>query len=233
MSTIISRLRQIQRILSASRRLPWVEVPKPGPRTTVLYQRSPPWWAKWAHAIIAVDVMLMTSIVEYTWDFGGFFRQARDDETSEKEPAETESLPLKIIGNIQEKSAAKKVFFSGFYVLSGVIFGAGILASRSRILRKVTAYKAGPRGETTLYLQTAAHPRNIGHPFPSYACSLKNGDMPSRLLVVVQGHGGWTMLVNGANVPNQNPKIGENPRHAVIRAWRDGGGWIEPSANAK
>ncbi len=59
MSAITSRLLQIQRILSASRRIPWVEVPRPGPKTTVLYQRTPPWWARWAHLIIAVDVMLM------------------------------------------------------------------------------------------------------------------------------------------------------------------------------
>ena len=250
MSAITSRLLQIQRILSASRRIPWVEVPRPGPKTTVLYQRTPPWWARWAHLIIAVDVMLMfvsyssccmhfltsvyrTSIVEYTWDFGGYFREVRAVETSEKDPEEKESLPFQIIENIQEKSAAKKIFFSGFYVLSGVIFGAGILASRSRILRKVTAYKAGPRGDTTFYLQTAAHPRNIGHPFPSYACSLKLGDMPSRLLVVVQGYGGWTMLTQGANVPSQSLKIEESPRTAVIRAWRDAGGWIEPSSSEK
>lgn len=60
-----------------------------------------------------------------------------------------------------------------------------------------------------------------------------NGDIPSRLLIVVQGHGGWTMLVKGAKLPSQNPQIGEHPRSAVIRAWRDAGGWIEPSANAK
>lgn len=173
------------------------------------------------------------SIIEYTWDIGGFLRRAGTARI-DSEPA-LDTLPFQIFANIQEKSLFKKTIFSGLYFVSGVTFAGALLAWRARILRAVIFHKGNTKTKIPpkFYLQTASHPGDNAIAFSQKECSLVKGDMNSKLLLRVQGHGAWSLTTSGAYIhrkENEATKIDESSRTALIRAWRNAGGHITPSS---
>ncbi|KAF9484629.1 hypothetical protein BDN70DRAFT_849185 [Pholiota conissans] len=232
------RIAEVVGLIRGSRTLKWVPIPPVRPdapsAVTVIYEKSPPLWAKWAHVIVALDVMMVTSIIEYTWNISGASHPSKPVPQDQSQPAEqcveAETVPQHLAEHLQLQPVWKKTIFSGMFVLSGAMFGAAILASRSRVLRALTFSRGGTGAKRpgTLYLQTASHTKGFGIALPVEKCSIISGQAPSRLLIKVTGMGVWQLDLNEATINGKKPAKGQIDRIGMLRTWNSIGGRVAP-----
>ncbi|KAF8197548.1 hypothetical protein BJ912DRAFT_953750 [Pholiota molesta] len=216
MSSIFRTIYALRSIFRASRDLPWEQVPP------VIYHQ------------LALNVMMVSSIVEYTWDFSGLSSRNKvvPEEQAETLDSEDEALPMYLADRVRMQPFAMKVFFSGVYVISGAGFIVYLLAQRARVLRTVTLARpgSGPNAKRsgTLYFQTAVHPAGYGIAFPINDVSIVRTDIPSKFILRVTGLGGWELNVNGATINGKTmPKNKiDDSRVAMLRAWNAIGGRV-------
>ena len=173
------------------------------------------------------NARVRTSVVEYTWGLGdkayALIKGPRPEQ-----PAD--SMVAKTGDTLQHQSVQKKILFSGIFVFSGVLFAAGMLGNRARILTAVK-YAKSPKGNihNTVYLQAASHPAGYALPFPIKKCVLSESRAVTNsqvYTVQVQDYGSWVMDLIKAEVLGKST-VGMTPTEAInsLRpTWRKAGG---------
>ncbi|KAF5311013.1 hypothetical protein D9619_007899 [Psilocybe cf. subviscida] len=221
---------QLARVLLEGRKLPIVPVPKDA---ITLYSRPTPLFARLAYIIIAIDVMAVSSVVEYTWGIGDkAYALIKGPRPMPEQPAaaDPDSIVAKTGDTLQHQSLQKKILFSGMFVFSGALFAAGILGNRARILTALQ-YVAHPKGNVNnaIYLRASSHPEGYALRFPIKKSALAESRAVTNsqvYTVQVEGHGAWAMDLVGAEVLGKST-VGMTPTEAITSlrpTWRKIGG---------
>ena len=213
--------------------LPIVPIPKQV--LPALFKQNPPWWARWALVLVALDVMVAsvflllkssiscllicfyfnsTSAIELTWNFWTIAPDPKKDTSKGTETPVPSDKP--VLQPVWKRSAFCLVHF-----MSGCAVAGSILAARSRVVRSITVSQRStdPNVGLRLYLETAGHPLNHAHEFYLKRCKLvewKN----NKVSIEVKDHGRWLLDLRGASI-NGAAALSPSLNYAsMVKAWQ-------------
>lgn len=123
----------------------------------------------------------------------------------------------------------KRALSSSFFVFSGVLVAASILAARSRVVRCISYVRASPGGPS-IYLQTASHSRKLGYSYPVRDCWLRPAN-ENQLMLEIKDQGKWVLDVRGAKIANELASDDRTlARSTMLKTWKDVDGSIRPGS---
>ncbi|KIM46756.1 hypothetical protein M413DRAFT_440334, partial [Hebeloma cylindrosporum] len=214
-------------------------------KASTFYFRKSPFWARWALVLVSVDLILIGGTVAYTWhDYRPAKALAHSKAVAaaaasadSKKDATTTSAKADDTATTADPDAPaltpfqpfwKRAAWSGFHILGGCVAASLILATRSRIVRKVTYLpparigSKGPKSKPRIHLETAAHPYGFGIEVPLRDCLLalgKEGDAKLRFRIAGQGY--WIAPVQGAKINGEPvpPTLVEAREH-ILKSWK-------------
>ncbi|PPQ84756.1 hypothetical protein CVT24_002670 [Panaeolus cyanescens] len=176
---------------------PTIPLAKPPKDAVEIFQRTPPWWARWVLALVAVDTMVTTSMMELTWFHWGTMepKAKTSGEISNGDAEELEFVP-------RPYSLRSVACFMHFATGCGI--AGALLATRSRIVRSIHLLhplrrKGEPR-HPRIYVSTASMPFGKGASWPMHSAALVADSHKLNMQLQTSSHGRWLIDPRGATV---------------------------------
>ena len=207
-------------------------VPIPKQVQPPLFKKNPPWWARWALVLVAVDVMTASvfltskklcllipfysgSAMELTWNYWTVSPDRKKDATNKTGALSEPYKP--VLQPVWMRSA-----FCLLHFMSGCAIAGYILAFRSRIVRSITVPQrsTNPTVGLRLYLETAGHPPHHGHEINLKRCTLVESTK-KQLFIEVNGHGRWLLNFRGASINGAPAALSPSLNYdSMLEAWQ-------------
>ncbi|TFK74683.1 hypothetical protein BDN72DRAFT_812623 [Pluteus cervinus] len=209
------------------------------PATTPLFQRVPPWWARWTWALIACDIFLTGSAIELTWN--NWYKLVEDFSTPPNKKGSTSSSAVEAqpaaAKNWEPRPTWQRAGLCLAHLGLGVGCAVALLVTQTRFVRTfavlppltpsvIKALTRIPHGtnkpEGRVFIQCAHNWRKNGQFFPLSHCSLEQGRDPSEILLRVRDERGhWHIgledsVIHGGNVGRNTGKA----QQAILSAWK-------------
>jgi len=194
--------------------LPVVSIPRRV--QPALFKQNPPWWARWALVLVALDVMVATSAIELTWNCWTMpLDRQKDTSKGTEMPIPEFESDRPVLQPVWRRSLFCLVHF-----MSGCVVAGSILAGRSRVVRSITVSQrsTNPMVGLRLYLETAGHPLNHGYEIYLKRCKVvewKN----KQLSLEVKDHGRWLLNLRGASINGAAALSPSLNYDSMMKAW--------------
>ncbi|CAA7267278.1 unnamed protein product [Cyclocybe aegerita] len=225
MSTFGKGIRHV--VASAWRRTQPKVVRLPTGNSVKIFEQKPPAWARWALALVAVDIMVSTSAVDIVWNTWGTPAPPSDDDPRPTNPENGDEVvpPKMVLRPAWQRASTGVLFF-----ISGFAVAGFVLAARSRLVNSLT-YVRGPRPQ--IFLQTPNHHPNYGLQFALKDCSLIPGNS-EQMVLDTRTQGRWVLNVRGAILNGRpGPMEKERARSKLISTWKSIQGSTTPFTRRK
>ncbi|KAF9460726.1 hypothetical protein BDZ94DRAFT_1222620 [Collybia nuda] len=172
-----------------------------------LFQRLPPWWARWTLALIACDIFMTGSAIELTWN-------RWSEKVSEDEASLTSS------GEYTLRPVWQRLGLCTAHLGLGVGLAAALVVAQARFVRTLVVVPPSPGfNNRRVFVQCAHNLRRNGMTFPLNKCSLGEGRNETEMILRVTGEKGhWFIGLEDSIVNGQRAGLPEN-RAAVLSNW--------------
>ncbi|KAL0955738.1 hypothetical protein HGRIS_001954 [Hohenbuehelia grisea] len=203
-----------------------------------LFQKIPPWWARWALPLVVCDIFMTASSAELAWNHWTKLeepKQKRDAATSP--PNERHFVP---------RPLWQRLGLCLGTVGIGTAAAGALLIAQARYVRTFNIVSGLRQGATrrkptrSVVIQGAHNWRNNGEAFPIDSCLIREGRDASEIILSVKGRRGhWHLGLEDAIVDGNKRSLhdaqkiildrwGAAPRHGLWTSetkrsgWRDG-----------
>ncbi|KAF8070385.1 hypothetical protein FPV67DRAFT_1017169 [Lyophyllum atratum] len=190
--TRTSRFTQLFRLRSAQSGAPSTLVATTPP----LYQRHPPWWARWTWGLIACDIFLTGSAIELTYNHWSTLKSS----TTKGEDA---SAPHEYV----LRPSWQRVGLCTGHLVFGAGLAAALLVAQTRFVRTFAILPPSGSEGRRVFIQCAHNFRKNGIVFPASKASLRDGRNTTEMIFRVDGERGhWYMgfedsVIHGRRLP--------------------------------
>ncbi|KAF8622948.1 hypothetical protein AX15_006623 [Amanita polypyramis BW_CC] len=189
-----------------------------------VFQRIPPWWARWTWALIACDMFMTCSAIDLTWNH--WSQLVSDLEKISVKNKERPGDGLQASAAPQEHYETRPVWQRLGLCASHLVLGAGVavalLVTQARFVRTVAVIPPTVPKERRVFIQCAHNWRNHGTTFPLGQCSLEEGRNETEMILRVLGERGhWYVGLTNAIIHGQPVSMLE-ARNAILEEWKEG-----------
>ncbi|KAF8891862.1 hypothetical protein BD779DRAFT_1513548 [Infundibulicybe gibba] len=186
-----------------------------GSLTAPLFQRIPPWWARWTWGLIACDIFLTSSAIELTWNHWSTL--VSDLERVSPKPADAPQnawIP---------RPAWQRFGLCAAHLGLGAGCAAALLVAQLRFVRTLAVLPPAGKEGRQLFVQCAHNWRKNGTLFPLARCTLQEGRNETEMVLRVAGERGhWYVGLDDALVHGAPGSVTAG-RDAILQAWANGG----------
>ncbi|KAK2467404.1 hypothetical protein APHAL10511_000639 [Amanita phalloides] len=192
-------------------------------KTIPVFQRTPPWWARWTLALVACDLFMSSSAIELTWNH---WSQLVSD--LEKISVKNKGTPDENSSEPQEKHYIirptwQRLGLCASHLALGVGVAVALLVTQARFVRTIAIVPTvTPAEGRQVFVQCAHNWRNHGTTFPLSRCSLEEGRNETEMVLRVSGERGhWYVGLSDAIIYGMPAKVME-ARKAILEEWKEG-----------
>ncbi|KAM6502825.1 hypothetical protein JOM56_002802 [Amanita muscaria] len=193
--------------------------------TAPVFQRIPPWWARWTWALIACDLFMTGSAIELTWNH---WSQLVSDLESisvknkeNKSASEDKHLPAEQPYTI--RPTWQRFGLCAAHLTLGVGVAAALLVTQARFVRTVALLPpAGAKQDRRVFVQCAHNWGNHGITFPLRRCSLEEGRNETEMILRVSGERGHWYVGLADAIIDGKPASTLDARNTILQEWKEG-----------
>lgn len=200
--------------------------PKPGTYYTLietrppLFQRVPPWWARWSLGLIACDIFMTGSVIELTWNhWSTLVSDLENASVKSRDVSLSSSTPNDYSLRPNWQRLALCIAHLGF----GAALAAALLVAQTRFVRTFAILPPVRNNSSAegrrVFIQCAHNFRKNGTVFPLNKCSLQEGRDHTEMIFRVAGkRGHWYIGLNDAVIHGRRSSV-DNARAAILADW--------------
>ena len=215
-----------------------------------LFQRVPPWWARWTLGLVACDIFLTFvhldiyiyiiylticpsgSAIELTWNHWSTLHASH----LENAPVGSRNVssPAQSWDNYTLRPSWQRLVLCIAHLGFGAGLATALLVAQTRFIRTFAILPPGnPTENRHVFIQCAHNFKNNGIAFPMSKCSLEEGRDNTEMIFRVAGkRGHWYIGLNGAVIHGRRLSI-DKTRAAILADWggKSVGRWTTPGDN--
>ncbi|KAJ8495037.1 hypothetical protein ONZ45_g13028 [Pleurotus djamor] len=211
-----------------------------------LFTRVPPWWARWALALVACDIFMTASAIDLTWNrwtelTGDLGKIAEKNQKAIKDSPSTEEAYV-------PRPSWQRIGLCVGHLGVGIGVAVALLVTQSRYVRTFTISPALTRSKPSgkplnqpkdrqVLLSSANNWKNNGKSFPIEKCSLSEGRDATEMILRVDGEKGhWYLALEDALIRGKKASVPDAQRD-ILAEWgaeRKTGQWTpRPAADSR
>ncbi|KAF9487514.1 hypothetical protein BDN71DRAFT_1458425 [Pleurotus eryngii] len=195
-----------------------------------LFSKAPPWWARWTYALIACDLFVTASAVEFTWNN---WTQLTDDlkTISQKSKESTVAVQQPPNDSYVPRPSWQRAGLCVAHLGVGIGIAVALIVTQSRYVRTFTLSPALLKAKTSknpiqtlpqdrqVLISCASNFKNNGQSFPLASCSVGEGRDASEMILRVDGERGhWFLSLENSLINGKKASIMDAQR-AILEEW--------------
>ncbi|KAF4563174.1 hypothetical protein EYR36_003613 [Pleurotus pulmonarius] len=195
-----------------------------------LFSKAPPWWARWTYALIACDLFVTASAVEFTWNN---WTQLTDDlkTISQKSKEGTVAVQQPSNDSYVPRPSWQRAGLCIAHLGVGIGIAVALMVTQSRYVRTFTLSPALLRAKTgknpiqtppqdrQVLISCANNLKNNGQSFPLASCSVGEGRDASEMILRVDGERGhWFLSLENSLINGKKASVMDAQR-AILEEW--------------
>ncbi|KDQ28290.1 hypothetical protein PLEOSDRAFT_1040869 [Pleurotus ostreatus PC15] len=195
-----------------------------------LFSKVPPWWARWTYALIACDLFVTASAVEFTWNN---WTQLTDDlkTISQKSKEGTVAVQQPPNDSYVPRPSWQRAGLCVAHLGVGIGIAVALIVTQSRYVRTFTLSPALLRAKTSknpsqtpsqdrqVLISCASNFKNNGQSFSLASCSVGEGRDASEMILRVDGERGhWFLSLENSLINGKKASIMDAQR-AILEEW--------------
>ncbi|KAL4254016.1 hypothetical protein AB1N83_012831 [Pleurotus pulmonarius] len=195
-----------------------------------LFSKAPPWWARWTYALIACDLFVTASAVEFTWNN---WTQLTDDlkTISQKSKEGTVAIQQPSNDSYVPRPSWQRAGLCIAHLGVGIGIAVALMVTQSRYVRTFTLSPALLRAKTgknpiqtppqdrQVLISCANNLKNNGQSFPLASCSVGEGRDASEMILRVDGERGhWFLSLENSLINGKKASVMDAQR-AILEEW--------------
>ncbi|KAF8627770.1 hypothetical protein AX17_006135 [Amanita inopinata Kibby_2008] len=189
-----------------------------------VFQRIPPWWARWTWALIACDLFMAGSAIELTWNHWSKLVSDLEKISIKNKVTSGDASSSSTAGDHYiMRPAWQRLGLCAAHLTVGVGIAVALLVTQARFIRTVAVIPpTAPKQGRQVFIQCAHNWRNHGMTFPLSRCSLEEGRNETEMVFRVNGERGhWYIGLSDAIIYGR-PAAMLDARDAILQEWKEG-----------
>ncbi|RDB25272.1 hypothetical protein Hypma_007979 [Hypsizygus marmoreus] len=206
-----SRFSQLFRLRSAKFGVPSTLVETQPP----LFQKTSPWWARWAWGLIACDVFLTGSAIELTYKHWSTLVSDLENSAAKLYGEDAPTKPK----DYALRPSWQRLGLCAAHLTLGAGVAAALLVTQVRLVRTIAILPPSGNEPRRVFIQCAHNFKKNGIIFPINKCTLKEGRNETEMIFRATGERGhWHIGLEDAIVRGQ-PASPVKARAAILADW--------------